>query len=310
MERWALRRGAGRVLVLAVVLLAILPLAFAWSVASKVIATPQQSVSDATPGTYGLAFEEVAFKTEDGLTLRGWLVPAQGQARAAIVAAHGRGGSRRSFLDEVPGWHAAGYCVLTYDTRGFARSEAAGPGDGFAGGWRDVVAAAALVKQRCGVRNVGVVGSSQGASNAIMAAARDPGITAVVAQGAGTNLYDVLRAVPTMKSLPDPLLGLITRIALLRMHAPWASVTDLAHGTVSDVERIGPRALFLIHGSADETVPVLQARTLYQRAREPKSLWIVPGGGHLGLRKLVGAEYETRVLRFLARYLMPNTTPP
>src|SRR4051812_37152719 len=101
MELSALRRRAGRVLVLATVLLATLTLAFAWSVASKVIATPQQSVSDATPGMYGLAFEEVAFKTEDGLTLRGWLVPAQGQARAAIVAAHGRGGSRRSFLDEV-----------------------------------------------------------------------------------------------------------------------------------------------------------------------------------------------------------------
>jgi alpha-beta hydrolase superfamily lysophospholipase len=310
MELAPLRRGTGRVLVAAAVLLALISLVFAWSVASKVIATPQPAITDATPGMYGLAFEEVAFKTADGLTLRGWLVPAQGQARAAIVAAHGRGGSRRSFLDEVPGWHAAGYCVLTYDTRGFARSEAAGPGDGFAGGWHDIVAAARFVKQHCSVHNVGVVGSSQGASNAIVAAARDTGISAVVAQGAGTNLYDVLRAVPTMKSFPDPLLGLITRIALLRMHAPWASITDLAHGTVSEVERIGPRALFLIHGSADATVPVLQAQTLYRRAREPKSLWIVPGGGHQGLRKLVGAEYETRVLRFLARYLMPNATPP
>jgi alpha-beta hydrolase superfamily lysophospholipase len=279
------------------------PSAFVWSVSSKVIATPKQQSSTDTPGTYGLAFEEIAFRTSDGLTLRGWLMPAAGQARAGIVAAHGRGGSRRSFLETVPAWHAAGYCVLTYDTRGFGNSDAPGPGDGFAGGWHDIVAAERFVKQRCAVHSVGVVGSSQGASNAIMAAAFDPGIAVVVAQGAGANLYDVLRAAPTLKRMSDGTLGLITRLSLLRMHAPWASIADLGRGPINFAERIAPRALFLIHGDADDTVPVAQARALYERAREPKSLWIIEGGHHQGLRKLVGQEYDTRVLAFLARYL-------
>lgn len=295
-----------RILALVLVLILAAPLALAWSISSKVVETPHYPGSDtaSTPmSAAGLAFEEIAFRTGDGLTLHGWVVPAAGQARAAIVAAHGRGGSRRSFLESMSEWHAAGYCVLAYDTRGFGQSESAGPGDGFAGGWQDIVAAAHFARMRCGVRRVGVVGSSQGASNAIRAAARDPSIDAVVAQGAGTNLYALLRAQSTMKGLPDAMIGLISRLSLLRMHAPWSAVIDPRLGPGSVVQLIAPRALFLIHGSADETVPVAQARELYARAGQPKSLWVIEGGGHQGLRRLA-ADYNARVLAFLARYLL------
>ena len=295
-----------KALVVALLLVAIAPIAFAWTVSSRVIATPARKVTTETPQNLGLAFEAVPIRTGDGLTLDGWLVPAQAQARAGLVFAHGRGGNRTNVLETLALWHAAGYCVVAYDTRGVGKSEMKHPGDGFAGGWQDIVAAAELVRKRCRVNRVGVVGISQGATNAITAAARSPHIDAVVATGAGANLYGVLRTLPTLARMPDALLRLITRFSLLRMHRPWSSVLDLASGPVSTVHQIAPRALFLIHGDQDDTVPVEHARELHRRAGQPKMLWEIPGGGHRGLRERVGQAYDTRVMTFLARHLLSD----
>jgi fermentation-respiration switch protein FrsA (DUF1100 family) len=46
------------------------------------------------------------------------------------------------------------------------------------------------------------------------------------------------------------------------------------------VAGIAPRPLLLVHGSADETVPVDHAHQLYERAGEPKELAIIDGAGH------------------------------
>lgn len=46
------------------------------------------------------------------------------------------------------------------------------------------------------------------------------------------------------------------------------------------IDKIAPRQLLLLHGDADETVPVEHVRKLYQKAREPKSMVIIPGAKH------------------------------
>ncbi|MDH4137348.1 MAG: hypothetical protein OEW09_11640, partial [Anaerolineae bacterium] len=40
------------------------------------------------PAQYGLAYEEVTFPSRDGLTLRGWFIPAP-EARGTVVFCHG-----------------------------------------------------------------------------------------------------------------------------------------------------------------------------------------------------------------------------
>jgi dipeptidyl aminopeptidase/acylaminoacyl peptidase len=46
------------------------------------------------------------------------------------------------------------------------------------------------------------------------------------------------------------------------------------------IDRISPRPLLLVHGDADEVVPLEHAYRLYERAREPKELKIIRGGRH------------------------------
>ncbi|PIP48965.1 MAG: hypothetical protein COX14_01740, partial [Chloroflexi bacterium CG23_combo_of_CG06-09_8_20_14_all_45_10] len=46
------------------------------------------------------------------------------------------------------------------------------------------------------------------------------------------------------------------------------------------IDKISPRPLLLVHGDADEVVPLEQAHRLYQKAKEPKKLAIIPGAKH------------------------------
>jgi len=44
--------------------------------------------------------------------------------------------------------------------------------------------------------------------------------------------------------------------------------------------RIAPIPFLVVHGDRDPYFPVEHAHQLYEAAREPKGLWVVPGFGH------------------------------
>jgi fermentation-respiration switch protein FrsA (DUF1100 family) len=44
--------------------------------------------------------------------------------------------------------------------------------------------------------------------------------------------------------------------------------------------RVAPIPFLVVHGDRDPYFPVEHAQQLYEAAREPKELWIVPGFGH------------------------------
>jgi dienelactone hydrolase len=48
-----------------------------------------------------------------------------------------------------------------------------------------------------------------------------------------------------------------------------------------EVDRISPRPLLIVHGSANSFMPIDEAHSLFARAGEPKELLIIPGAKHL-----------------------------
>jgi fermentation-respiration switch protein FrsA (DUF1100 family) len=46
------------------------------------------------------------------------------------------------------------------------------------------------------------------------------------------------------------------------------------------IDKISPRPLLLVHGDADELIPLEHAERLYRKAEEPKELEIMPGAKH------------------------------
>jgi fermentation-respiration switch protein FrsA (DUF1100 family) len=64
---------------------------------------------------------------------------------------------------------------------------------------------------------------------------------------------------------------------------------------------ISPIPLLVIHGDQDPIVPAHHGQRLFELAREPKQIWIVPDGGHIqAFRK---SEYRDRFVAWLTEVL-------
>jgi len=247
---------------------------------------------------FGLAFREVEFPAVDGSTLRGWLVPGPGENGLAVVTAHGGEVDRRGFLRQLPMLHRAGYAVLLFDYREHGISDGAGRGMAF--GWRehhDVSSAVRYMKQEAGYARVAVFGTSMGGASAIVAGGLDDAIDVVVAENPFASASDVLGEAELFDRLPA--WYRVLTLGCLRLRYGLWSEPD----AIDVVDRISPRPLLLLHGTSDDLVGVWQSERLYERAGDPKAIWILEGAEHTALFNLAPAEYERRVIGFLERHL-------
>jgi hypothetical protein len=241
----------------------------------------------------GAAHEDVSFSTSDGLRLHGWLVPSRNGA--TVIAFPGRSGPQKQTRLLV----GHGYGVLLFDRRG----EGASDGDPNVFGWhgeRDLEAAVQYLRGRTDVdpKRIGGIGLSVGGEMLIHAAARTDGFAAIVAEGAsGQSIRDELPAGGVLRALMEG--GAITlATALFTNDLPPPSLE-------SEVSKIDRAAVFFVYGErgqgGTETGP---NRAFFERAREPKEIWEVPGGQHIAGITTAPEEYERRVVGFFDRALL------
>jgi uncharacterized protein len=250
----------------------------------------------------GAPHEEVAFKTSDGLTLRGWYVPSKNGA--AVVAFPGRKGPQRQ--TRMLARH--GYGVLLFDRRGEGESD----GDPNAFGWamdRDLKAAAAFLQRRPDVdpNRIGGLGLSVGGEMLLQAAAESTAYKAVVSEGAGSRSVredlDKPRTREDVLALPMSFVQ-TAGIALFSNHMPPPSLVDLTG-------RIAPRPMFLIyatHGTGGEEKQLNPK--YYAAAGAPKLIWEIPESTHTGGIEARPVAYERRVVGFFDRALRPERASP
>lgn len=240
---------------------------------------------------FELAYEDVSFAAEDGQTLRGWFVEASTAERdAVIVLVHGGGGDRRDYLRHVPLFHAAGWPVLLFDCREHGASDGKGVGVSFgAREHRDVSSAVSWLRDARGYEKVGVLGTSQGGASVILAAARDPGIDAVIAENPFAHMDDLMDY--GAREVPQPMRWALGKAASWRTYGAAPQPVDV-------VAKIAPRPLLILHGTEDEVVHFSQSEKLFAAAAEPKSLWLAPDARHTQVYDVHPEEYTARVLAF------------
>jgi dipeptidyl aminopeptidase/acylaminoacyl peptidase len=242
----------------------------------------------------GLVYEEVAFPTTDGLTLRGWFIPAEKPGSAAILYAPATGHDQRSGLSLVPAFHAAGYHVLLFSYRGHAQSD--GQRGRFTYGdaeSRDVDAAVRFLAESRGINRIATIGHSVGGVSAILSGARNPQVGAVIAVAPFNCVAEVWHT-SRPSWVPAPILE-------------WTLwVTEKLRGFKREqicpldvVDQISPRPLLLIHGTNDRRIPEDQIRQLYAAADAPKTLWLVEGATHSGIRNPVLDQMAPDIISFL-----------
>src|SRR3990167_6028949 len=124
-----------------------------------------------TPKQLGVSVQDVFFGDES--RLHGWWMPAVGTPRATLVHAHGNAANLSNHAPLVAWLPAAGVNVLSFDYRGFGRSEGSPTLDGVVADTRAALAQA----RRQQVRPLPLVllGQSLGGATAVRALAEEPG---------------------------------------------------------------------------------------------------------------------------------------
>lgn len=247
--------------------------------------------ADVPAPNLGAAYEEVQFRTSDGLLLKGWNIPSKNGA--VVISFPGRSGTQQQA--RMLARH--GYGVLLFDRRGEGESE----GDWNIFGWqgeRDLHAAVRFLQGRDDVdpERIGAVGRSVGGEMLIEAAAESDRFKAVVSEGgSGRSLRDYLAndgfRLGDVTGVPIQAV-LMGATAVFTNNLPPADLKSL-------VPRIAPRAVFFIYGEhgqgGSEKVP---NQGFYAEAGEPKAIWEVPEAGHVGGMTARPDEYEQRVIGF------------
>ena len=256
--------------------------------------TTHVSRAEVPTADLGAAHEDVTLTTSDGLHLRGWYVPSRNGA--AVIAFPGRSGPQAQTRMLV----RHGYGVLLFDRRGEGASE----GDPNMWGWggeRDIDAAVEFLQHRPDVdpARIGGIGLSVGGELMLQAAAENPGLAAVVSEGAGSRSireemvdYDGW----TMLRYFHQFVAKQAGIALFADELPPPSLVDLA-------PRIAPRPTLLIwapNGGNQETL-----NPVYQRQIGPSAeIWSIPDARHIKGLQTHPEESERRVVGFFDRSLL------
>ncbi len=268
---------------------------------------PRRIPSNVDPADLDLPFEPTVIPS-GGLELPAWFIAAPGGGRGpGIALVHGWELAHHRTLPIAQFLHAAGFHVLVFDVRGHG----ANPPEEFpiTGGefGADAAAATRTLADRPEVDRVGVIGHSMGGIGAILAAAEEPAIEAVVSISAPADPYRLTRLTFRLAKLPipDPIAYPLAWLTA-RMYAQPRG-HRIADVSASHVIRHVTVPILLVHGADDVIVPPDHLDRLARRAPEGTETYIVAGGGHSWLYEDAG--FRRTVAAFLARSLGGRLTP-
>ncbi|MGH2477411.1 MAG: alpha/beta hydrolase family protein [Candidatus Limnocylindrales bacterium] len=277
---------------------------------------PRQHPPTIDPAALGLPFEVMSVRSGE-IDLPAWFIPARdGAAGPGVALIHGWESARDRTLPMAVFLHAAGFHCLTIDVRGHgANPPETLPVSGGEFGL-DALAAFETLIARPEVTDAALSGHSMGAIGAILAAAADPRVAAVVATSGPADPYRLTRQTFRLAHLPIPdpiaypLAWLTTRVYLRpRGH----TVADISAAAAIARFR-GP--ILLAHGDADRVVPVGHMARLAAAARAgrvdqagaaPVETLVLPGGEHSWSYE--SPVYRAAVARFLTTALGGPLTP-
>lgn len=256
-----------------------------------------------TPADRHLPYEDVSFCSQDGLRLAGWLIPPHpaNDAGAVVVACHGYPSNRLEMLPHAELLHAAGFTVLLFDFRAMGESE----GDLSSIGYHetaDLLGALDYLDSRPDTTGlpIGAIGQSLGGAVAIMTAARDARLQAIVADASFPDLQDAMEARFRF------LIGPLSKVAVvpIRLWAKrWLDFKPHHVSPRKEIANIGPRAVMLIQGQRDLLVRWQDAVQMFANAQEPRELWLLKNSNHSRCLRDEPEEYTRRVTAFFRQHL-------
>lgn len=208
------------------------------------------------PASAGLSnVVERILHTPDGQQIVAWYGKAK-PGQPTLLYFHGNGGALEIRCERIAKYMQLGRGIFMMAYRGYSGSTGS-PNE------KDIIADAnlayeTLLADGIAPQDIIVYGESLGTAVAVQVAAANP-VRGLI--------------------LDSPFTSLLSRA---RLSYPWLPVSFLLHDRYmsSDVIKKVQAPLLIVHGEADEVVPVAMGRELFALANDPKELVTLAGAGH------------------------------
>ena len=270
--------------------------------------------------------EDFDVRAPDGVLLRGWKVIPPIPNGSWVLLFHGVADNRIGVIGQSEFLLRAGYSVIMMDTRGHGASE----GLIATYGWLERNDAKAVIDalnsdfvQRCAAiqwhgaggpvcapNHIFALGESMGAGIALQSGASDPRIEAVVAEASFANLREAAYDYAGFRKYPRLGKTLLAPFSWTLLYR-GEKLTGLPLAEISPMKAVASRAfpVLLICDENDEALPCRHTQMIYNAARGPKQLWVVPGAYHTAALGFHPEEFRRCVLSFFDTYAKSSAAP-
>lgn len=252
---------------------------------ARLIFLPPDVVSSATPAAANLPFEDLHIPVDALTQIHAWWIPAGQPSPAMILFFHGNGYALESEANlEAPMLHQTGANLLAVDYRGYGSSSNLHP-DGPSAEADARAALRYLIEQRhVQVSDIWIVGRSIGTGVATQLAIETPHAAGLVLISPITSVSDVANQSWLYRYVFRPVQWLGQR------------------NNFNNAAKISAAAMpvLIITGTLDQLATPAMAKILYDRAKQPKTMHLIPGAGHNDILEVGDGTLMREIQSFIA----------
>ena len=252
---------------------------------SRLIFIPDRYLKS-TPQEYSLSYRDVWIDVGED-KIHGWWMESERSNAPTLLYFHGNASNNGDLVEVAAIFHALGVSVLLIDYRGYGKSSPVFPNE--ARVYQDADAAWGYLTEEMEIEpeNIFVYGHSLGGAIAIELATRHPDMAGVIVEGTFTSMRNIAEFLPWLKIFPTN--WLVTQ-----------------HFDSIDKIKSLQTPLLILHGGADDIIPVAMAKELFAAAPQPKQIVIIPQANHNDLPEFGDRRYLHSLRKFIQFNQQPN----
>ncbi len=247
-----------------------------------------------TPEDFNMPYQNVTFQNEENNKISAWLINKP-NAQGTVMLLHGYNANKGDMLHYAKFLYKNNYSVFLIDFRGAGESGGNYNSAGFKEK-EDVILAVQYLESRNDVNTNRLfgLGVSMGGSALVFAQKEDKMFNAIILDSVYSSLYqNIANRFNFVYGLPKfPFATSITFFGGLLFNTNGFNVAPVKY-----IDEIGVPIL-IIQGDSDNSVSTIEAEQLYDRAMNPKYLWLVKGAGHAQSYETHKQVYESQLLGF------------